>query len=278
MPVRDGAVRNVRALQALLAERFPEARPLAERDALRALGPVPTGFAALDRALPGGGLPRGKLTAWTPEGGAAAVLRSACRQVLAAGERAAWVDATRTLSAGWAPEAWAADAAAGPRGADALPLLVHPRDRTDALRCAECVLASGAFALVVVEPPAGGEPAGTETVRLTRAARDGGAALVVLGESTRMAALRVASRLDVRGVRWRHGPFGPAAPVAVRARVQVRALGWQARAEVVLAVAAHDVRDALEPGPDRRGTGRAAPGPPAGAAGPPAGAGAARRG
>jgi hypothetical protein len=244
-----GAVRNVRALQALLAERYPDARPLVERDAHRALPPVATGLDALDAAIPGGGLPRGKLTAWAPEGGAAAVLRSACRRVLAAGERAAWVDATRLLTAGWTP-------GNEPDAAAALPLLVHPRDRTDALRCAECVLGSGAFALVVLEPPAGAEPIGTETVRLARAARDGGAALVVLTERTSMAALRVAARLDVRGVRWRHGPFGPAAPVTVRADVQVRALGWYARAHVTLAVAGYDLRDALEPGPDRRGADR----------------------
>jgi hypothetical protein len=253
-----GAVRNVRALQALLAERYPEARPLVERDASRALAPVATGVGALDRAFPGGGLPRGKLTAWAPTGGAAAVLRSACRLVLAGGERAAWIDATRLLTAGWTPEDVADGSGDGSIGGAtvALPLLVLPRDRTDALRCAECVLGSGAFALVVLEPPCGGEPIGTETVRLARAARDGGAALVVLTERTSMAALRVAARLDVRGVRWRHGPFGPAAPVTVRADVRVRALGWHARADVTLAVAGYDLRDALEPGPDRRGADR----------------------
>jgi hypothetical protein len=266
-----GAVRNVRALQALLAERYPDARPLVERDAQRALPPVATGVGALDAALPGGGLPRGKLTAWAPEGGAAAVLRSACRQAIAGGERAAWVDATRLLTAGWAPAGAGAEAGAA---AWPLPLLVYPRDRTDALRCAECVLASGAFALVVLEPPPADEPVGTETVRLARAARDGGAALVVLTERTSMAALRVAARLDVRGVRWRHGPFGPAAPVAVRADVRVRALGWNARADVTLAVAGYDLRDALDPGPDRRASvgtaGAAAPAGPAAGTGNPA--------
>ena len=167
MSAPAGAVRNVRALQALLAERYPDARPLVERDAHRSLPPVATGLGALDAALPGGGLPRGKLTAWAPEGGAAAVLRSACRLVLAAGERAAWVDATRMLTAGWTPD----PEGGGGGAAHPLPLLVRPRDRTDALRCAECVLGSGAFALVVLEPPAGGEPVGTETVRLARAAR-----------------------------------------------------------------------------------------------------------
>jgi hypothetical protein len=139
----------------------------------------------------------------------------------------------------------------------ALPLLIHPRDRIHALRCAELVLGSGAFALVVLEPPPGEEPWGTETVRLARAARDGGAALVVLTERGSMAALRVTSRLLPHGVRWRHGPFGPAAPADVRAEVRARALGWNARAEVTLPVAAYALRDALDPGGgDRRGAGR----------------------
>ena len=258
MPAHAGLVRDARALRALLAEQYPEARPLAERDAAATAPPVRTGHAALDAAFPGGGLPRGKLTAWAPGGGATGVLRAACRAVLAAGERAAWVDGTGARSAAWTgtwspyPEALAF---AGPARADApLPLLVESDDRTDALRCAEHLLRAAAFALVVLEPAeGGGAPQGTETVRLTRAARDGGSALVVLTERGSMAALRVASRLDARGVRWRHGPFGPAAPVAVRARVQARALGWHARAEVVLAVAGYDLRDALEPGRDRRG-------------------------
>jgi recombination protein RecA len=241
-------LRALADVRRLLAEQFPDARPLVERDAAGTARPVATRIPALDAALPHGGLPRGKLTAWAPAGGAAAVLRSACRGVVAAGERAAWVDASETLTYGWVRPG-AAD--------DTLPLLVRPADRLNALRCAELVLRSGAFALVVLEPPPGGEPVGTETVRLTRATREGGAALVVLTERGAMAALRVTSRLVLHGVRWRRGPFGPAAPVDVRAEVRVRALGWHARAEVTLAVAGYDVRDALDPhAPDRRGGAR----------------------
>jgi hypothetical protein len=267
-------LRALHEVRRLLAEQFPDARPLAERDAARLARPVPTNLPALDRALPHGGLPRGKLTAWAPAGGAAAVLRSACRAAAAGGERAAWVDATQTLTYGWAGagarrgggrRAAGARAPAGaPTGdsagdpADALPLVVHPRDRLSALRCAELVLRSGAFALVVLEMPPGAEPVGTETVRLTRATRDGGAALVVLTERGSMAALRVTSRLMPHGVRWQRGPFGPAAPAEVRVEVRARALGWNARAEVRLAVAGYDVRDALDPdAPDRRGADRA---------------------
>ena len=272
MSASAGVVPDLRALRRLLAEQYPDAQPLVERDRVngaegvapragRFALPLSTGIGALDAVFPGGGLPRGKLTAWAPEGGAASLLRSACRAVLAAGERAAWVDATATRSAAWMA-AWGASG--GSRGVlhvpppatpELIPLLVQARTRLDALRCAEYLLRSAAFALVVVDPPPGEPPQGTETVRLTRSARDGGAALVVLTERGSMAALRVASRLLLRGVRWRHGPFGPAAPVAVRAEVRARALGWHARVEVPLTVAAYDIRDALEPGRDRRGAG-----------------------
>ncbi len=245
MPVAP--LRAIQDVRRLLAEQFPDARPLVERDAERLARPVSTNVPALDRALPGGGLPRGKLTAWAPAAGAATLLRSACRAVLAGGERAAWIDGTETLTYGWGPSR---DGAAG----DALPLVVQPNDRMNALRCAELVLRSGAFALVVLEMAAGSEPAGTETVRLTRATRDGGSALVVLTERGSMAALRITSRLLPSAVRWQRGPFGAAAPVEVRAEVRARALGWNEWAEVTLAVAAYDLRDALDPRPaDRRG-------------------------
>ncbi|GJG88278.1 hypothetical protein tb265_34590 [Gemmatimonadetes bacterium T265] len=252
-------LRAIEDVRRLLAEQFPDARPLVERDAGRLARPVPTNVPGLDRALPGGGLPRGKLTAWAPAAGAATVLRSACRAAIAGGERAAWIDGTETLTYGWGrPVADAEPEATGrAEGDDALPLLVQPSDRMNALRCAELVLRSGAFALVVLELAAGSEPAGTETVRLTRATRDGGAALVVLTERGSMAALRVTSRLILHGVRWQRGPFGAAVPTQVRAEVRARALGWNERAEVTLAVAAYDVRDALDPRPaDRRGCAR----------------------
>lgn len=256
MPAHAGLVRDLPSLKRYLEEHYPDARPLADRDAARVAAPVSTGIAALDNALPGGGLPRGKITAWAPDG-ATAVLRSACRAAIAAGERAAWVDATDTRTAAWTG-VWSPypefTALAGPPDPDApMPLLVLSDDRTSALRCADCLLRSAAFALVVLEPPPGEGPQGTETVRLMHAARDGGAAFVVVTERGSMAALRVATRLDVRGVRWRHGPFGPAAPVAARAEVQVRALGWHARVTVPVPVAGYDIRDALEPARDRRG-------------------------
>jgi len=251
---------QVLALRQLIADRFPNAKPMAERDANRLAHAVATGLTSLDRALPHGGFPRGKLTVWAPAGGAAAVLRSACRGVTTAGERAAWVDASGTLTFGWT---------------DGAPLVVHATDRTNALRCAEVLLKSGAFALVVLD---GAEPAGTETVRLVGAVRDGGGAFVVLTERGSMAALRIASNFKPDSVRWRHGPFGdPAAPVDVQAEVRVRALGWNSRAKVLFRVLRYDLRDALVPGAaDRRGgepgreTGREPSREPAGAADRPA--------
>lgn len=266
---------QLRALRQLLADRFPEARPLVERDALRLVRPVATGVATLDGVFPHGGLPRGSMTVWAPDGGASAVLRAACRAVAGGGERAAWVDASGTLTYGWARTPWerrsrpalptGRPAASEPRarrlggatGSDweeGTPLVVQSADRLSALRSAELLLRSGAFALVVLD---GAEPEGSETVRLVRAVRAGGGAFVALTERTNMATLRVTSRLNVHGVRWRHGPFGdPAAPVDVRVAVRARSLGWNAQAEVVLPVAAYDLRCALEPGlADRRGGG-----------------------
>lgn len=252
---------ELRALRQLIAERFPDAAPLAGRDALRVARPVSTGFPELDRALPGGGLPRGKLTAWAPEGGAAAVLRAATRAVIASGERAAWVDGARTAMAGWAEGARCRATDRGWREwSDGLPLVIHPEDRTSALRCAELLLRCGAFALVVLDVTglaSRAEPMGTETVRLARAVREGGGALVVLTPSGSMAALRIAARLDPGGVRWRRGPWGdPAVPAEARIEIRARALGWNASARVVLPVAPYDLRCALEPGADRRNAGR----------------------
>jgi hypothetical protein len=121
-----------------------------------------------------------------------------------------------------------------------------------ALRSAEAVLRSGAFALVVL---AGAEPTGTARVRLSRAARDGGAALVVLTANASLAALRVSSRLLAHSYRWRPGPFGdPAEPVDARVEVRARAPGWDRRAEALLAVAPCDARVPVGPAlADRRG-------------------------
>ncbi len=228
---------SVAALRSLLAHQFPDAAPLAYGVAR----PVATGIATLDEVLPGGGLPRGKLTAWHSDGGAAPMLRMACHTVTVAGERAAWIDGGRTLGA------W-------PAGLERT-LIVRPTQPRYALRCAETLLRSGGLALVVL---AGAALEGIAAVRLARAAREGGAALVTLAEHASIAGLRIHSRLLPHGYRWASSPFGdPALPRDATVEVHVRTLGWQTRATLVLPVMPYELRLSLDSGlADRRGSQR----------------------
>jgi hypothetical protein len=227
---------SIRALRALLDERFPDASPITRR----ATQQLATGIGELDRALPSGGLPRGRLSVWRPAGGATAILRAACQGVLAAGERSAWIDAVGTVAGAF----W-----------DDGPLLVRPSSRLNALRSAEELLRSGGFALVVL---AGAEPRGQETVRLTRATRDGGSALVALTAHAAMSALKLTSRITPADYRYKRTPFGdPAEITHAHVRVDSVALGWKAHAEFVLPVTHHELRLSLEPElADRRGVAR----------------------
>lgn len=224
------------ALRELLEQRFPDAVPAVHRTA----GAVATGIAALDGALPGGGLPRGRLVAWAPGGGATAVLRAACRAAGERGERTAWIDAAGVVAAdGW----------------DAGTVLFRPPGERAALECAEELSRSGGFGLVVL---AGAGADDAERVRLVRAAKEGGGTLVVLEASGFMAGVRLASRIRPDGYRWRKGPFGePAEIESVTVRTRVAALGWRRVAEFSLGVAGHDLRLSLEPSlGDRRGAAR----------------------
>jgi len=222
------------ALRALIEHRFPDATPVTHRTA----EPVATGISALDAILPGAGLPRGRLTVWAPHGGATAVLRAACHTTVAAGERAVWIDGLCTV--------------AGPFWEEG-PILVRPRNRKHGLRAAEELLRCGGFALVVI---AGIEPEGTENVRLSRAAREGGGAMVTLTTHTSMASLRVTSRIIRESYRWRKTPFGdPAVAEEVRLRVRAQSLGWNRSADFPVPVTPYDLRMALEAGlVDRRGS------------------------
>lgn len=200
-----------------------------------------TGVGALDRVLPGGGLPRGRLSVWAPGGGATAVLRSACVAGVSRGERAVWVDGAGTL--------------AGVFGGERAPLVLRPSGRREALECAEELARSGGFALVVL---AGVESLGGEAVRLSRAVREGGGAVVALTREASVAGVRLASRIAPDGYRWRRGAFGePVAVEAVRIEARVRAMGADARTEFELPVEDHEVRLCIEPGlADRRGVRR----------------------
>src|SRR3954469_22186120 len=215
------ASNSVAALKALLQQRFPDATPLTGGS--QTTEHVATGVSALDQVLPNGGLPRGRLSVWAPNGGATAILRAACHSVVANGERSAWIDGDNTV--------------AGAFWGDG-PYLVRPKSRIHALRGAEELLRSGGFSLLVL---AGAEPQGTEMVRLTRAAREGGTALVTVGSAASMASLRLKSRL--LRYRWRRTPFGdPACAQDATIRVDARAVGWNAHIEFPIPVTHHELR------------------------------------
>ena len=231
---------SVAALRALIQQRFPDATPLKDLSGgTQTAEQVATGISALDHILPNGGLPRGRLSVWQPRGGATAILRAACYAVVAEGERAAWVDGDNTVAGAF----WNIGESDG-------LFLVRPKSRLHALRATEELLRSGGFSLLVV---AGCDPQGTETVRLTRTAREGGAALVAVGEATSMATLRLTSR--VLRYRWRHTPFGePAEAMDATVRVHARMVGHNAHAEFPLPVMNHELRLSLESElADRRG-------------------------
>lgn len=220
-------------LRSLLEQRFPDATPVTHRTA----EPVVTGVQQLDAILPGGGLPRGRLSVWLPRGGATSVLRAACHTTVANGERAAWIDALGTI----AGEFW-----------EEGPILVRPANRLNSLRCAEELLRCGGFAMLVLS---GAQPEGTEMVRLSRAAREGGSAFVALTPHTSMASLRLTSRILPQSYRWRKTPFGdPAEARSALVRVRAYALGWNRETEISVPVLSFDQRTALEAGvKDRRG-------------------------
>ena len=133
---------------------------------------IPTGIPALDAVLQGGGLPRGRLTELAgPAGsGKTTLARAIVEATVADHGWVVYIDAQRTLDArdwvhlGDAEGVW----------------MIRPHDMTRAAWCADVLLRSGAFALVVLD----GAPSLTKSnaVRLTRLARDGNCALMVLGD------------------------------------------------------------------------------------------------
>jgi len=134
-------------------------------------------------------------------------------------------------------------------------LLFRSPGREEALECAEELLRTGGFGLVVL---AGGEVGRVESLRLARAVREGGGAFVLLAGGVVSAPLRLVSRVLPGGYRWRPSPFGGVAEVeSVRVRVEVEGLGSDAWTEFDLPVVQHEVRLSLEPClVDRRGAGR----------------------
>jgi len=132
------------------------------------------GIPALDALLPGG-LPRGRITSLeAPLGsGGTALLLALAGTTLRADDGVAFVDAARTL----APQAAAHLADLGRFW------VVRPRGTESAWWCADVLLRTGAFGLVVVDQaPA---PHRNVAVRLQRIAADKDSALVVRGRDLR---------------------------------------------------------------------------------------------
>lgn len=132
---------------------------------------MPTGIEALDRALASAGLPRGRLSEVVGASGKLTLLRQVVDAAVARGEWVAYIDASRTL----APRDWA-------HLADVPGVwIVRPPEPARAAWCADVLLRSAAFSLVVLDsaPPVSRAVA----VRLTGLARESNAAFVIVGAS-----------------------------------------------------------------------------------------------
>jgi hypothetical protein len=233
---------SLTALRALIEERFPDALPLSHSQ--RTVRPAATGIPELDRALPHGGFPLGRLSVCEPHGGATSILRAACQATLDAGDRAAWIDGALTMSGAFWKEG---------------PLLVRPRGEKQSIAAADLLLRCGGFRLVVLACGNTADLKDADTVRLVRAAHEGGGAFVALTTKANMAALRLVTQIDPSSWSWERDPFGdPAEPRAVSLRAEVRSLGWNKRAQFTLPVQSHELRHALDARlVDRRGQGAA---------------------
>jgi hypothetical protein len=193
--------------------------PDSRLETLRALLPaplptapgMPTGVDVLDHALASGGFPRGRLTEVVGPTGRLTLLRQVVRATLERGEWVAFIDASRTL----APRDWADLAGSG-------LWIVRPRDETKAAWCADVLLRSSGFSLVVLDSA----PAISRavSVRLMGLARESDAAFVTvasgnanatqLGGAVRLRVSRRRQRLriaiekgaNVRGIAGRHQP------------------------------------------------------------------------
>jgi hypothetical protein len=155
------------------------ASPALRLESLRALLPaplpqapgMPTGVDALDQALASGGLPRGRLTEVVGATGKLTLLRQVVDAAVERGEWVAYIDASRTL----APRDWAH------LGHRVGVWIVRPPEAAKASWCADVLLRSGAFPLVVLDsaPPISRAVA----VRLTGLARDSNAAFITVGSA-----------------------------------------------------------------------------------------------
>ena len=207
----------------LVLARLREEIRRIERRPGRREGLAGCGIEAIDRALPGGGFPRGALSELS--GGPASGKTAAALSLLARlGEEDlfAWIDGRGEL---YPP-------AAAARGVDlgrlllvrppALPLQLGGGDASwrSALWAAEAILASGAFAAAVIDVPLPRILSGADAVsrRLQAAAERGGTVGLWLSPARSAVRLPAAVRLELsaehgRIIARRAGP-GSAAPAA----------------------------------------------------------------
>jgi hypothetical protein len=194
---------------------------------------LPTGVAALDLVLRDG-IRRGRLTeiAGAPGSGRTTLVRRLVETALADELSVAYVDASRTLD----PRGWAH------LGRHEGFRVVRPADRARGAWCADVLLRSGAFALVVLD----GAPLLPHRValRLVGLAHEKDAALVVLGEEGGGSRLAGALRLAVSLVSGRH------------IAIAVEKGGTRQRVEVSCAIDMARRLCAHPAVPDRRGVGR----------------------
>ena len=189
------------ALQSILADlgsQIRRGRGLA-RGAGERPASCPTGLPGLDARL-GGGFPRGRLSelCGAPSSGRTSLATTLLAETLARGSLAAWIDPADAFDpgsaaaclAGWAAGREEPDREAG----DALQRLlwVRARSEQEAIRCAERILQTEGFELVVLDlaHARGRAPRGavrgipeSSWIRLARLAAHGQGALVVLSET-----------------------------------------------------------------------------------------------
>jgi hypothetical protein len=244
-------------LQLLLPERLERLVPAVRRG-------LAFGIPALDAALPGG-VPRGQITALDAPlgGGGTTLLLALAEATLRADEGVAIVDAERSL----APQAAAHLAAHGPFW------VVRPKAHENAWWCADVLLRTGAFGLVIVDRAP--MPVRRVAVRLQRLAHDKDCALVIRVAQTagrqgpsasQLPAYGAAVRLAVESLSRSPGfipalpGWGGVWPAARTLRVSFAKGGAPRAAEVVVGCPLPDrlrphwaVRDRrAPPRPDRR--------------------------
>lgn len=249
---------------------------------------LPTGIPALDRALAAGGLVRGGITALVGPAGAGVTTawRTMVRAALAANARVAVVDATRTLAArdfaGLVPAHANGNANGNANGDRDRLVFVRPPDPATAPWCADLLLRSAAFALVVLD----GAPPLTRAVaaRLGQLARDADAALLLAGDATGPDTAPPDTRRrgtdgSAASVRLRVHPAPPSSPRPAITLLVEKGAASTRPVELPCVLPLPRRLCAHPEVPDRRGVARAPVGPAADpAAGAPVGDAAVRRG